>query len=131
MNPSRIGDIGELAFAKRCMEWGLNVSFPFSASSRYDCIVDGNNGKLWRVQVKTTQGKKDRRKQTGSRYTVCLGGGTANAIYERSEIDLIAAYLMDKDRFYLFWRKIFEGKARIHIYEGGKYDDYIETFNFL
>lgn len=130
MNSSSVGDIGELAFAKRCVEWGLNISFPFSSSSRYDCIVDGNN-RLWRVQVKTTQKKKKREGTHGYRYSITIASGLSKLPYNESEIDLLAVYLMDKDKFYLFWKKTFEGKSRIYIYENGKYDDYIETFNFL
>ena len=49
------GDIAELAVAKRFMEKGYHVCFPFSNDTPYDLIVD-INGKFKRVQIKYSSG---------------------------------------------------------------------------
>lgn len=50
-NTNRKGDIAELAVAKKFLELGYWVSYPFGDDAPYDLIVD-MNGSLKRIQVK-------------------------------------------------------------------------------
>jgi hypothetical protein len=51
------GDIAELAVAKRFLEKGYYVSYPFGDDAPYDLVVDINN-ELKRVQVKYVSEKR-------------------------------------------------------------------------
>lgn len=50
-NTNRKGDIAELAVAKKFLELGYWVSYPFGDDAPYDLVVD-MNGEFKRVQVK-------------------------------------------------------------------------------
>jgi len=57
-NTNRKGDIAELSVAKRFMELGYWVSYPFGDDAPYDLIVD-IDGELKRVQVKHLKPRND------------------------------------------------------------------------
>ena len=89
------GEMAEAAFLTKAAELGLRVAKPWGESSRYDLIVD-NGKKLLRVQVKSAH----RAGEYGG-YTFHAHGNTARA-YRPSEIDLLAAYVVPAEAWYLF-----------------------------
>jgi hypothetical protein len=89
------GEMAEAAFLAKAAGLGFRVSKPWGESSRYDLIVD-NAGKLLRVQVKSGH----RADQWGG-YTFHAHGNTA-CVYKSSEIDLLAAYVVPVEAWYLF-----------------------------
>lgn len=52
------GDIGELLVAKRLLEKGWNISFPYGENLRYDLIAE-RKGIMKRVQVKAVKPKNN------------------------------------------------------------------------
>lgn len=88
------GELAEAAFMARATALGLRVAKPWG-EMRYDLIVD-NGRKLLRVQVKSAH--------HAGRY----GGypiqahGCSTRAYNAREIDLLAAYLVPIDTWYLF-----------------------------
>jgi Holliday junction resolvase-like predicted endonuclease len=89
------GEMAEAAFLAKAAALGFRVSKPWGESSRYDLIVD-NGRRLLRVQVKSAH----RAAEYGG-YTFHAHGNTTR-VYEASEIDLLAAYVVPVDAWYLF-----------------------------
>ena len=89
------GEMAEAAFLAKAAGLGLRVSKPWGESSRYDLIVD-NGRKLLRVQVKSAH----RADEYGG-YTFHAHGNTTCA-YRASEIDLLVAYVVPVEAWYLF-----------------------------
>jgi hypothetical protein len=48
------GCYAEYKFATMAMEYNMRVSMPLLDSSPYDCIVELPNGKLKKIQIKST-----------------------------------------------------------------------------
>src|SRR5579859_7112877 len=88
------GEMAEAAFLARAASLGLLVSKPWGESSRYDLIVD-NGKRLLRVQVKSAH-----RAGPYGGYTIQAHGNTRK-VYDASEIDLLAAYVVPVDAWYL------------------------------
>jgi PD-(D/E)XK nuclease superfamily protein len=89
------GEMAEAAFLAMAARLGFRVSKPWGESSRYDLIVD-NGRRLLRVQVKSAH----RADQYGG-YTFHAHGNTSRA-YRASEIDLLVAYVVPAEAWYLF-----------------------------
>ena len=91
----RQGEQAELAFALRVWQLGYSISKPFGDSSHYDWIVDAR-GRLSRVQVKSAGVL-----QQGSYHIASGSGHRSKTAYTRRDIDLLAAYLIPEDAWYL------------------------------
>jgi len=89
------GEMAEAAFLAMAARLGFRVSKPWGESSRYDLIVD-NGKRLLRVQVKSAH----RADQYGG-YTFHAHGNTTS-VYLSSEIDLLVAYVVPVEAWYLF-----------------------------
>jgi Holliday junction resolvase-like predicted endonuclease len=89
------GEMAEAAFLAKAAGLRFRVSKPWGESSRYDLIVD-NGRRLLRVQVKSAH----RAGEHGG-YTFHAHGNTARA-YRASEIDLLVAYVVPVEAWYLF-----------------------------
>jgi hypothetical protein len=89
------GEMAEAAFLTKAAGLGFRVSKPWGESSRYDLIVD-NGRRLLRVQVKSAH----RAGEHGG-YTFHAHGNTAR-VYRSSEIDLLVAYVVPVEAWYLF-----------------------------
>jgi hypothetical protein len=87
--------MAEAAFVAKAASLGLCVSKPWGESSRYDLIVD-NGRRLLRVQVKSAH----RAGEYGG-YTFHAHGNTSR-VYGASEIDLLVAYVVPVNAWYLF-----------------------------
>ncbi len=91
----RQGELAELVFAARAAKLGWQVSKPYGESSAYDFVVDAG-GKLWRVQVKSVAAERD-----GTYRIASSGGGGSKHTYTEDDIDLLAAYVIPEDAWYL------------------------------
>jgi hypothetical protein len=89
------GEMAEAAFLAKAAGLGFRVSKPWGESSRYDLIVD-NGRKLLRVQVKSAH----RAGEYGG-YTFHAHGNTSQ-VYRAGEIDLLVAYVVPAEAWYLF-----------------------------
>jgi hypothetical protein len=71
------------------------VAKPYGESSAYDFVVDVN-GRLWRVQVKSVAAERD------GTYRIGSGSGhSSKRPYTRKDIDVLAAYVIPEDAWYL------------------------------
>jgi hypothetical protein len=89
------GEMAEAAFVAKATALGYAVAKPWGESSRYDLIVDCGR-KLLRVQVKSAH----RAGEHGG-YTF-HAHGNSYAAYGKDEIDLLVAYVVPEDAWYVF-----------------------------
>ena len=93
--PKRQGEIAELAFFHKASSLGYAVAKPYGDSLPYDFLLDAR-GRLVRVQVKSVS-VADR----GSYRVACSGGGARKHPYSPREVDILAAYVLPHDAWYL------------------------------
>ena len=80
------GDIAELAVAKKLIENGWKVLFPYGENHRYDLVIEKNN-KFVRIQVKYVTPKN------GALEINCRSSNNWSVLhYSPKDIDIIAAY---------------------------------------
>ena len=93
LNPKQRGNLTELQCISAFYEHGCHVSIPFGENSRYDFIADVE-GKLLRVQVKTSSSKKNTSDaiEFSCRSSYLNTKGVRNAKYTDKEIDYFATY---------------------------------------
>src|SRR3974390_742993 len=91
----RGGDLVELRFWMEASRRGVIVSTPHE-KARYDFIVDCGT-RLWRVQVKSTTVLHGT-----AAYRLGLYAKKSNRLYQSSEVDLIAAYVIPTQDWYIF-----------------------------
>lgn len=90
------GNLTELQCITACYELGYNVSIPYGENSRYDFILD-LNGKLLRIQVKSSHLKKNLKNPNNAISFACRSSNT-NASgntyhrYTKEQIDYFATY---------------------------------------
>ena len=89
----RRGETIELAFMLKAASLGFGVAKPWGESDRYDVILDSGH-RLWRVQVRSTESEVRRRFRVGATVT----GG---AVLSPADIDVLAAYIIPLDIWYL------------------------------
>ena len=87
------GNLTELQCLTAFYEQGCHVSLPYGENSRYDMIVDVN-GKLLRVQVKTSSLKKEDENaiEFSCRSTRVNSQGVVSNRYTSNEIDYFATF---------------------------------------
>jgi hypothetical protein len=113
MTRKQRGEMAEAAFLARAAALGLLVSKPWGESSRYDLIVD-NGRRLLRVQVKSSH-----RAGKDGAYTF-HAYGHAMRPYDASEIDLLAAYVVPADAWYLFPVEEFRKYKAMSLFPGSR-----------
>src|SRR5579859_4166036 len=96
MKPPFQGEWAEVCFMLRAIEHGLLVSRPLSAAP-YDFITD-SHALLRRVQVKSVSAPD--RHQAGYRISAGFGGSSRRP-YSAREIDLLAAFVIPEDAWYI------------------------------
>src|SRR5205809_4747490 len=82
-NPKRAGEISEAAFVLRAHSLGFLVAKPWGDSEKYDFVLDAGS-KLWRVQLKSTEGVYARGYENQPIYSVY---GEGEGGYTAEEVD--------------------------------------------
>ena len=77
---------------------GYNVLTPMEDFAGYDLVAE-KDGRFIRIQVKTTS-KTETEKNT-YRFMTC-GGSDAKTAYTKKKIDILIAWAMDEDLFWIF-----------------------------
>lgn len=90
------GNLTELQCITACYALGCSVSIPYGENSRYDFILDVN-GKLLKIQVKTSRFKKTIKNPQDAivfscRSTNSNSQGNTYHRYSKNEIDCFATY---------------------------------------
>jgi len=130
-NTKHAGELAELLFEYRATEIGMTVCRPHGDNARYDFAVD-NGARFWKVQVKYC-GAPPR----GRHYNVnvCRHSQQGAQAYLPSEIDLLAAWVVPENRWYIFPVAVLGGrlnlKVEINEKEGGRFWNYVEAWDLL
>lgn len=85
------GNLTELQCLTAFMEQGCGVSIPYGDNSKYDFIAD-INGKLLKIQVKTSSLKDEGAIKFSCRSTHVNCSGVKNERYSSDDIDFFATY---------------------------------------
>ena len=113
--PKRMGELSELDFLRKTMGMGMIVSKPWGDSYRYDFVCD-TSGRLWRVQVRSTD------ERFGARgYAVHASVYVGRKIVGLTEkdIDVIVAYIVSRDIWYVVPVKAFVPRKNLWFYPDG------------
>ncbi len=133
----RLGEVAEAAFLSKATALGFGISKPWGDSERYDFIVDVN-GRVLRVQVKSAH-----RVSKNLRGGYHIDGGHARyrgrtryrAGYTADEIDILVAYIVPEDTWYIFPPSRFEAMGGICIVTDkkrpSKFHQYCEAWNLF
>jgi hypothetical protein len=128
MPPKRMGELSELDFLRKTMGMGMIVSKPWGDSYRYDFICD--TWRLWRVQVRSTD------ERFGARgYAVHASVYVGKKIVGLTEkdIDVIVAYIVSRDIWYVVPVKAFAPRKNLWFYpdgskKGARFEKYREAW---
>lgn len=91
------GECSEAVFVVECLRRGLAVAHPYGDSCRYDLLVDCG-GRISRVQVKSVS----RRSPDGAYHLAVMRSVCSRKkAYSRGDFDLLAAYLIPCDTWYI------------------------------
>ncbi len=110
-----MGELSELDFLRKAMGMGMLVSKPWGDSDRYDFVVD-TGGRLWRVQVRSTETR------FGAR-----GYAVHASVYVRrkivgltaKDIDVIVGYIAHRDIWYVVPVRAFVPRKNLWFYPDG------------
>ena len=111
------GEWVELCFMALAAGMGMYVSKPYGESRRYDVLVEAN-GRIWRVQVKSTIYRR-----RGNEYSLnVMGPGRKR--YEEGTVDFFAVYLIPADEWYIIPYEALGKRLTLHFAPGGKRQKY-------
>jgi hypothetical protein len=108
------------------MREGLALLRPWGESSGYDFVVDQQNGRIVRVQVKSTVFRE------GTGYSCSMKD--SKGPYKKNSFEFVAAYVIPEDVWFIIPEKKVRGKWSVGLYpnlEGSKYGEYKEAWDLL
>ena len=109
------GEYAESCFVVECLRRGFAVAKPYGDSTPYDFLVEVG-GKISRVQVKSVfRRSPDGAYYLGIRHNTSQGRRSA---YRLNDFDLLAAYLMPRDIWYIIPIRSVAGIQAIGLYPG-------------
>lgn len=110
------GNLAETFVLANLIKEGFTVSIPYGENSRYDLIVETQNG-LKKVQIKYMSKRKDR-----GYYVLTLKSIRANknknriVHYTKEEIDFIIGYCLDNNSCYIIPLDKIKIRNELHIW---------------
>jgi hypothetical protein len=96
-NSKRRWELAEAAFLLKVQSMGFRVAKPWGDSDRYDFILD-SGGRLWRVQLKSTEVLHSRGYEVQSIYGVY---GRGKSEYRADDIDVLVVRIGPVDARYV------------------------------
>jgi len=108
------GEIAETAFLVKAMRMGFGVAKPWGERGRYDFIVDTKE-RLWRVQVKSAH-----HASAEGGYTIHAHGNDGSRPYTKDEIDLLVAYVVPEDVWYVIPVEAFQEFTSMKLFPSSK-----------
>jgi hypothetical protein len=126
----RRGEMAEAAFLHKASRMGFGVSKPWGDSEPYDLIVDSGT-RLWRVQVKSAS-----HAHKYGAYMFRATGNDTKRKYSLKEIDVLVAYIVPEDLWYVIPVTVFQRVTGIKLYprprkRQSKYTVYREGWQWL
>lgn len=127
--PKRRGELAEIRFLFAAAARGLTVAKPWGDSDPFDFLV-GRDGRYLRVQVKSTSTRHWRR----GRFSVGCHPCRSRA-YTPREVDIIAAYVVPEDKWFLIPIRALKGVTTITVgtqsHRRGRFDGYLDAWHLL
>jgi len=127
--PKRRGELSELAFFYKAASLGFGVAKPWGDSEPYDFILDSGQ-RLWRVQLKSASHHFNRRYDVHAKR-----GKDEKVMYTRADIDILVAYLIPIDVWYVIPVEKIEKKALYFYPYGGarhaRHEAYREAWGLM
>lgn len=126
------GTVSELLASSYFVQKGWTVFTPIDGHGEYDLVVEDNNNKLSRIQVKTIYWDSNKNRFLISCVTSHIRGNgrRINKKYKENCFDLLVGVEKNTDSIYIIpFEKIF-GRRSITVYPNGKtktngrYDDF-------
>jgi hypothetical protein len=127
----RRGEIAEAMFLAKAATKGYGLATPWGDSLKYDMIVD-TGGKLSRVQVKSAH-RVSASKGGGYHVRACSANRRS---YRAEDIDLLVAYVMPLDAWYIFPPKAFVRMKSMRLFpkpgrKKSKFEEYREAWEWF
>jgi hypothetical protein len=120
------GEVVEMAFQHKVTQMGFIATKPYSDNQSYDFIVDAGN-RLWRVQVKSTTRAVDNGFRVNAAHF--RWGGKTKWAYTPEQIDILAAYIVPADVWYLVPVRAFTPSIQLTFFPRAKgYKGFYEQF---
>ncbi|MGH9580392.1 MAG: group I intron-associated PD-(D/E)XK endonuclease [Terriglobales bacterium] len=129
--PKKQGEWAELKFMVRASEFGLSVSKPWGDCAPYDLIVSGRDGRLQRVQVRSTSHYNG-----GYRCGYTRARSSGSPTFTAREIDFLAVYVIPMDTWYVVPQPVV-GATKVVIFyphiphSRGRLESYREAWHLL
>ena len=125
------GELAEMGFAFKAAGLGFGVVKPCGDSERYDYILDSGE-RLWRVQVKSTYVARAH----SYHVNACGSAGGKKKSYTAEQIDILVAYIVTEDAWYVIPIGAFAPHRHLHLYPsgsktGGRYEKYREAWDLM
>jgi hypothetical protein len=127
----RRGELGEAAFLAKAASMGIGVAKPWGDSERYDFIIDAG-GRLLKVQIKSAHC-----------ISAARSGGyhiraqpRQKVSYRPDEIDLLVAYIVPLDIWYIFPPEAFVNMTSVHLFPNSdqrrsRFEQYREAWEWV
>jgi hypothetical protein len=113
--PKRMGELSELDFLRKSMGMGMIVSKPWGDSYRYDFVCD-TGGRLWRVQVRSTEERFGAR---GYAVHASVYVGRKIVGLTAKDIDVLIGYIVSRDIWYVVPVQAFVPRKNLWFYPDG------------
>ena len=133
-NRRTIGQRGEFLVAEKLLEHGWGIAHPLSDSSSFDLLANKGD-KIWRIQIKTTQGLVLHANASTPNFQFQTNHGCkTKSKYEKSTVDFFICCALDCLKFWVMpfdtvnciTTKIYGGKkCKYAVYENAW--DLLET----
>lgn len=113
----RKGNLYEQKFFSEALEQGLEVFVPLGDYLPQDCLVMNSAGKIFKIQVKGTEGKSKEGRSGLGRYMVTTSSGsTGKETIDCTKVDILVAYVEELHTFYNIPCMELDGAKRIGLY---------------
>jgi hypothetical protein len=127
----RRGEIAEAMFLAKAAKMGFGLATPWGDSLKYDMIVDTGE-RLFRVQVKSAH-RVSASKGGGYHVRACSHRRRA---YRASEIDILVAYVVPLDAWYIFPPRAFVRMKSMRLFpvpgrKKSKFEQYREAWGWF
>ena len=123
MESNGFGLLSEMEFTVKALKMGLNISRPM-IQSKYDFISDFN-GKILRVQVKSSSVIRTSHKETSCQITVSHGSSNKKN-YTDNDIDFFVIHLIPVDAWYIIPVNHLLNKKKIIIFPNSSKSKYLQ-----
>jgi|TARA_Y100001970_G_scaffold112626_2_gene140530 hypothetical protein len=129
-NAKRRGSQYEAAFVTQALKRGLDVLEPYGDYMPYDVMVQNDEGRIQRVQVKGTSANI---KNKPGYKVIAASGNSQKRPIKGEEVDVLAAYVEPEDCWYLIPIRKIEGGVSVYLNPNtklnGRYEVWKEAWN--